>query len=57
MSAIHPDLGAGGRTVCSRRVGSKWENRYNFRYGGRGKAVTSLSPGVCGGPVIPGVHV
>lgn len=57
MSAIHPDLGAGGRTVCSRRVGSKWENEYDIRYRGRGKAVTSLSPGVCGGPVIPGVHV
>lgn len=33
MSVIYPDLGAGSRSICSRGVVSKWENRYTFRNG------------------------
>lgn len=57
MSVMHPDLYAGGRSVGGGRVVNKWENRYTFRYWGGDSVVTSLSPGVCGGPVVPGVHV
>lgn len=33
MSVTYPDLGAGSRSIRSRGVVSKWENRYTFRYG------------------------
>lgn len=42
LSVMHPDLCAGGRSIFSRRVVSKRENRYTFRYVGRGQRCDKL---------------
>ena len=57
VSCAHPNSCSGDRSVCSVRVMRKWEQVYFWVCGEVGRPVTSLFPGLCGRPVVPGVHV
>lgn len=59
-TVMHPDTCTGSRSLSRGRVMSRGESLYQAHFcvrGEEGSGMTSLSPGVCGGPVVPGVHV